>query len=35
VAAKDTPVPYSPPLEEFFLPKTTDVLEAARKLLAY
>jgi 2-oxoisovalerate dehydrogenase E1 component beta subunit len=35
VAAKDTPVPYSPPLEEYFLPQVDDVLEAARKLLAY
>jgi 2-oxoisovalerate dehydrogenase E1 component beta subunit len=35
VAAKDTPVPYSPPLEEFFLPGVDDVLEAARRLLDY
>jgi 2-oxoisovalerate dehydrogenase E1 component beta subunit len=35
VAAEDTPVPYSPPLEEFFLPQVSDVLEAARKLLDY
>ncbi|UCG50389.1 MAG: alpha-ketoacid dehydrogenase subunit beta [Candidatus Latescibacterota bacterium] len=35
VAAQDTPVPYSPPLEEYFLPQTDDVLQAARKLLAY
>ncbi len=35
VAAKDTPVPYSPPLEEYFLPQVDDVLDAARKLLAY
>lgn len=35
VAAKDTPVPYSPPLEHAFLPQVEDVLEAARKLLAY
>jgi len=35
VAAKDTPVPYSPPLEEFFLPQTSDVLDAARNLLDY
>jgi 2-oxoisovalerate dehydrogenase E1 component beta subunit len=35
VAAKDTPVPYSPPLEEFFLPSVDDVLEAARDLLDY
>jgi 2-oxoisovalerate dehydrogenase E1 component beta subunit len=35
IAAPDTPVPYSPPLEEFFLPNVTDVLTAARKLVRY
>ena len=35
VAAPDTPVPFSTPLEEFFLPKISDVEEAARKLAAY
>jgi 2-oxoisovalerate dehydrogenase E1 component beta subunit len=35
VTAPDTPVPYSPPLEEFFLPKVSDVLTTARKLAAY
>lgn len=35
VAAIDTPVPYSPPLEEYHLPQIKDVLEAARKLAAY
>lgn len=35
VAAKDTPVPYSPPLEEYFMPQVEDILDAARKLLAY
>src|ERR687890_126271 len=35
VAATDTPVPYSPPLEEYHLPQVRDVLEAARKLAAY
>jgi 2-oxoisovalerate dehydrogenase E1 component beta subunit len=35
VAAPDTPVPFSTPLEEFFLPKITDVEAAARKLAAY
>ena len=35
VAAADTPVPYSPPLEEAFLPQVSDVLAAARKLAAY
>jgi pyruvate/2-oxoglutarate/acetoin dehydrogenase E1 component len=35
ITAPDTPVPYSPPLEEFFLPKVTDVLSMARKLHSY
>lgn len=35
VAAADTPVPYSPPLEEAFLPQVSDILDAARKLAAY
>ncbi|MCP9452789.1 MAG: alpha-ketoacid dehydrogenase subunit beta [Nitrospira sp.] len=35
VAAPDTPVPFSTPLEEFFLPKTSDIVAAARKLAAY
>jgi len=35
IAAPDTPVPYSPPLEEFFLPKVDDVLRAARQLARY
>jgi 2-oxoisovalerate dehydrogenase E1 component beta subunit len=35
VAATDTPVPYSPPLEEYHLPQIKDVLAAARKLAAY
>ncbi len=35
IAAPDTPVPYSPPLEEFYLPKASDVINAARKLHAY
>src|SRR5207247_5967421 len=35
VTAPDTPVPYSPPLEEFFLPNTEKVLAAARRLAAY
>jgi 2-oxoisovalerate dehydrogenase E1 component beta subunit len=35
VAAKDTPVPYSPPLEEFFLPQARGVLETARRILDY
>jgi 2-oxoisovalerate dehydrogenase E1 component beta subunit len=35
VAAIDTPVPYSPPLEEYHLPQLRDVLDAARRLAAY
>jgi len=35
IAAPDTPVPFSTPLEEFFLPKTSDIVAAARKLAAY
>jgi 2-oxoisovalerate dehydrogenase E1 component beta subunit len=35
VTAPDTPVPYSPPLEEYYLPGKDDVLVAARKLLDY
>jgi 2-oxoisovalerate dehydrogenase E1 component beta subunit len=35
VAAPDTPVPFSPPLEEAFLPNAAKVLEKARWLLAY
>jgi 2-oxoisovalerate dehydrogenase E1 component len=32
VAAPDTPVPYSPPLEHAFLPKASDVVAAVRRL---
>ncbi len=35
IAAPDTPVPYSPPLEEAFLPNAAKVLERARWLLEY
>jgi 2-oxoisovalerate dehydrogenase E1 component beta subunit len=35
IAAPDTPVPFSTPLEEFFLPKASDIVAAARKLAAY
>ena len=35
VAAPDTPVPFSTPMEEFFLPKVSDVVAAARTLAAY
>jgi 2-oxoisovalerate dehydrogenase E1 component len=35
VGALDTPVPYSPPLEEAFLPSESEIERAARLLLAY
>ena len=35
VGALDTPVPYSPPLEEFFLPSEADIERAARLLAGY
>lgn len=35
VGALDTPVPYSPPLEEFFLPSEEQVERAARLLVSY
>jgi 2-oxoisovalerate dehydrogenase E1 component beta subunit len=35
VGALDTPVPYSPPLERFFLPSEADVERAARLLISY
>jgi 2-oxoisovalerate dehydrogenase E1 component beta subunit len=35
ITALDTPVPFSPPLEHFFLPKVEDVVREARKLYKY
>ena len=35
IGALDTPVPYSPPLEEEFLPSEDEIEKAARELLAY
>jgi len=35
VGALDTPVPYSPPLEEFYLPGEAQIERAARLLVAY
>jgi len=35
VTALDTPVPYSPPLEEYFLPNKEKVVHAARELARY
>ena len=35
VAAHDVPLPYAPPLEDFVLPQTPDIVRAARWLAAY
>jgi 2-oxoisovalerate dehydrogenase E1 component len=35
LGALDTPVPYSPPLEEYFLPSEAEIEHAARLLAAY
>jgi pyruvate/2-oxoglutarate/acetoin dehydrogenase E1 component len=35
IGALDTPVPYSPSLEEFFLPNDAQIERAARLLLQY
>ena len=35
IGALDTPVPYSPPLEEFYLPGDARIERAARLLIAY
>jgi 2-oxoisovalerate dehydrogenase E1 component len=35
IGALDTPVPYSPPLENSFLPSEEEIERAARRLLAY
>ena len=35
VTAIDTPVPYSPPLEDYFLPQTDDIVTACRYLTEY
>jgi pyruvate/2-oxoglutarate/acetoin dehydrogenase E1 component len=35
VTAPDTPVPFSPPLEEYFLPNVQKLADAARQLAAY
>jgi len=35
IGALDTPVPYSPPLEEFFLPSEAEIERAARLLVEY
>lgn len=35
IAPPDTPVPFSTPLEEYFLPKVNDIVGTAKKLAAY
>ena len=35
VTAPDIPVPFSPPLEDFYLPNADDVAEAVQSLLDY
>ena len=35
IAAQDSPVPFSPPQEEFYLPKVDDVVREARRLASY
>ncbi len=35
VTAIDTPVPYSPPLEDYYLPQVDDIVKAARYLVKY
>jgi 2-oxoisovalerate dehydrogenase E1 component beta subunit len=35
LTALDTPVPFSPPQEDYFLPKVSDVIREVRKLLSY
>jgi pyruvate/2-oxoglutarate/acetoin dehydrogenase E1 component len=33
VAAKDVPIPFSPPLEEHVLPRIMDIVAAVRKVV--
>jgi pyruvate/2-oxoglutarate/acetoin dehydrogenase E1 component len=35
VTAADVPLPYSPPLEDYVLPQTSDIVTAVRRLAAY
>ena len=35
VTAIDTPVPYSPPMEDYFLPQVSDIMAACRYLAQY
>jgi pyruvate/2-oxoglutarate/acetoin dehydrogenase E1 component len=34
VCAPDTPVPFSPPLEKFYIPKKEDIVNTAKKMMA-
>jgi 2-oxoisovalerate dehydrogenase E1 component beta subunit len=35
VTAADVPLPYSPPLEDYVLPQTNDIMKAVRRLASY
>jgi 2-oxoisovalerate dehydrogenase E1 component beta subunit len=35
IGSIDSPVPYSPPLEDYYLPQVGEIVDAARKLAAY
>jgi pyruvate/2-oxoglutarate/acetoin dehydrogenase E1 component len=35
VTAADVPLPYAPPLEDYVLPQTADIVSVARRLVAY
>ena len=35
ITSKDSPVPFSPPLEEWFLPNVGDVVREAKRLVSY
>jgi pyruvate/2-oxoglutarate/acetoin dehydrogenase E1 component len=35
ITAADVPLPYSPPLEDYVLPQTSDIVAGLRKLAAY
>ena len=35
VASIDTPVPFAPTLEDYFLPQISEIVEAARRLASY
>jgi 2-oxoisovalerate dehydrogenase E1 component beta subunit len=35
ITSRDTPVPFSPPLEEVFMPRVADVVREARRLKSY